>query len=142
MRNMSKKTRKKLERIIENHFVKSDIYGDLYTVYFTPRPDSPLSAIWKKVMVRFNRYEIIGFILDDKCAYMVAGAAIRRKVIRVIKSPKQLLHPICFYARQAKQIGYRLMKMNRPDMASQFEEDYAWLMMVNTMNGEHEHEGN
>ena len=136
MRNMSKKTRKRVERIIENHFTKTDIHGDLNSVFFTPRPDSPLSAIWKKLMVRFNRYEIIGFLLDDKCAYMVAGAAIRRKVIRVIKSPKQLLHPICFYARQAKQIEYRLMQMSRPDMATQFGLDYAWLMMVDSMKGD------
>ena len=52
MGNISKKTRKKINKILlSNHFKKkSGVTQD--TLVYTPNPESPLSAIWKQIEIR------------------------------------------------------------------------------------------
>lgn len=80
--------------------------------------------------------EIIGYLFDDKCKYMVAGSCARRKVAQVIRSPEQFFHPRCHFARQAKQIASRLYKMGEEELAESFYEDAAILTIINMWNDE------
>ena len=122
--NISKKTRKKIQNILSNHFGESGEYISMRGFSYTPTPDSPLSAIWKKIVVR-NNSEIIGYLLDDKCKYVLAGSCARRKVVQVIESPEQFFHPRCHFARQSKQIAIRLQKIGEEKLAQLFEADAA-----------------
>ena len=91
--NISKKTRKKIQSILlSDHFGESGEYISTRSFSYTPAPNSPLSAIWKKIVVKLDG-EIIGYLLDDRCHYESAGSCARRKVIQVIKSPEQFFHP-------------------------------------------------
>lgn len=134
--NISKKTRKKIQSILlSDHFGESGEHISTRSFSYTPAPDSPLSVIWKKFVVRLDG-EIIGYLLDDKCKYMVAGSCARRKVMQVIRSPEQFFHPRCHFARQAKQIASRLYKMGEEKLAEPFYEDAAILTIINMWNGE------
>ncbi len=136
MRNMSKKTRKRINRILlSDHFGESGEYVSMRGFSYTPAPDSPLSAIWKKFVVRLDG-EIIGYLLDDKCKYASAGSCVRRKVVQVIKSPEQFFHPRCYFARQSKQIAIRLRKMGEEKLAQLFEADTVLLAIINMWNME------
>lgn len=134
--NISKKTRKKIQSILlSDHFGESGEYISTRGFSYTPAPDSPLSVIWKKFVVRLDG-EIIGYLFDDKCKYMAAGSCARRKVIQVIRSPEQFFHPRCHFARQAKQIASRLYKMGEEKLAERFYEDAAILTIINMWNDE------
>lgn len=133
MRNMSKKTRKRVDSIIKNHFQQTDIYDSQNSIVYTPLPDSPLSAIWKKLVVRYDG-KIIGYLNDDKCKYVSAGSCTRRKVVQVINSPKQFFHPRCHFARQSKQIAFRLKKMGEEKLARLFDADARLLLIINMWN--------
>lgn len=133
MRNISKKTQKKINKILlSDHFKKKLGVAEDSFVY-TPNQESPLSAIWHHVEVRYDG-TITGYLLDDEVAYMVAGSWNRRKVRQTIKSPEQFFHPRCHFARQSKQIAYRLKKMGEEKLARLFERDAAWLSIVNAWN--------
>lgn len=68
--NISKKTRKKIQSILlSDHFGESGEYISMRGFSYTPAPDSPLSVIWKKFVVRLDG-EIIGYLFDDKCKYI------------------------------------------------------------------------
>lgn len=134
--NISKKTRKKIQSILlSDHFSESGEYISMRGFSYTPAPDSPLSVIWKKFVVRLDG-EIIGYLFDDKCKYISAGSCARRKVTQVIRSPKQFFHPRCHFARQAKQIAFRLYKMGEEELAEPFYEDAAVLTIINMWNDE------
>lgn len=134
--NISKKTRKKIQSILlSDHFGESGEYISMRGFSYTPAPDSPLSVIWKKFVVRLDG-EIIGYLFDDKCKYMVVGSCARRKVVQVIRSPEQFFHPRCHFARQAKQIASRLYKMGEEKLAEPFYEDAAILTIINMWNDE------
>lgn len=136
MRNMSKKTRKRINTILlSDHFGESGEYISMSGFSYTPAPDSPLSVIWKKFVVRLDG-EIIGYLFDDKCKYMSAGSCARRKVAQVIRSPEQFFHPRCHFARQAKQIASRLYKMGEEKLAEPFYEDAAILTIINMWDAE------
>lgn len=130
MMNLSKKTRKKIQTIISDHFGESGDYLSGNGVTYTPEPNSPLSAIWKKVIVRSDG-EYIGYLLDNECNYIAAGQIARRKLVKHISSPEQLFHPRCHFARQAKQIAYRLDKMDEKKLAKLFYTDAVWIAIVN-----------
>lgn len=134
--NISKKTRKKIQSILlSDHFGESGEYISMRGFSYTPVPDSPLSVIWKKFVVRLDG-EIIGYLFDDKCKYISAGSCARRKVAQVIRSPEQFFHPRCHFARQAKQIAFRLYKMGEEELAEPFYEDAAILTIINMWNDE------
>lgn len=134
--NISKKTRKKIQSILlSDHFGESGEYISMQGFSYTPASDSPLSVIWKKFVVRLDG-EIIGYLFDDKCKYMVAGSCARRKVAQVIRSPEQFFHPRCHFARQAKQIALRLYKIGEEELAESFYEDAAILTIINMWNDE------
>lgn len=134
--NISKKTRKKIQSILlSDHFGESGEYISMRGFSYTPAPDSPLSVIWKKFVVRLDG-EIIGYLFDDKCKYISAGSCARRKVVQVIRSPEQFFHPRCHFARQAKQIASRLYKMGEEELAEPFYEDAAILTIINMWNDE------
>ena len=136
MRNMSKKTRKRINTILSSdHFGESGEYISMSGFSYAPAPDSPLSVIWKKFVVRLDG-EIIGYLFDDKCKYMSAGSCARRKVAQVIRSPEQFFHPRCHFARQAKQIASRLYKMGEEKLAEPFYEDAAILTVINMWDAE------
>lgn len=129
--NISKKTRKKIQSILlSDHFGESGEYISMRGFSYTPAPDSPLSVIWKKFVVRLDG-EIIGYLFDDKCKYISDGSCARRKVVQVIRSPEQFFHPRCHFARQAKQIAFRLYKMGEEELAEPFYEDAAILTIIN-----------
>lgn len=131
--NLSKKTRKKIQAIIRNHFGESGSYLTSVGWTYLPASDSPLSAIWKKIVVKFDG-KIIGYLLDDKCKYMVAGSVAHRKVAQTIKSPEQFFHPRCHFARQAKQMSIKLQKMGEEKMADLFAKDARLLLIINMWN--------
>ena len=134
--NISKKTRKKIQSILlSDHFGESVEYISMRGFSYTPASDSPLSVIWKKFVVRLDG-EIIGYLFDDKCKYMSDGSCARRKVAQVIRSPEQFFHPRCHFARQAKQIAFRLYKMGEEELAEPFYEDAAVLTIINMWNDE------
>lgn len=134
--NISKKTRKKIQSILlSDHFGESGEYISMRGFSYTPAPDSPLSVIWKKFVVRLDG-EIIGYLFDDKCKYISDGSCARRKVVQVIRSPEQFFHPRCHFARQAKQIAFRLYKMGEEELAEPFYEDAAILTIINMWNDE------
>lgn len=129
--NISKKTRKKIQSILlSDHFGESGEYISMRGFSYTPAPDSPLSVIWKKFVVRLDG-EIIGYLFDDKCKYISAGSCARRKVAQVIRSPEQFFHPRCHFARQSKQIAFRLKKMGEDKLARLFDDDAALLLIIN-----------
>lgn len=78
--------------------------------------------------------EIIGYLFDDKCKYISAGSCARRKVAQVIRSPEQFFHPRCHFARQSKQIAFRLKKMGEDKLARLFDDDAALLLIINMWN--------
>ena len=132
--NISKKTRKKIQSILlSDHFGESGEYISMRGFSYTPAPDSPLSVIWKKFVVRLDG-EIIGYLFDDKCKYISAGSCARRKVAQVIRSPEQFFHPRCHFARQSKQIAFRLKKMGEDKLARLFDDDAALLLIINMWN--------
>ncbi len=133
--NISKKTSKKIQAIIRNHFDESGSYVTSVGWTYLPASDSPLSAIWKKIVVKFDG-KIIGYLLDDKCKYMVAGSVARRRVAQTIKSPEQFFHPRCYFARQSKQIARRLRIMGEDKLAHFFDGDAIVRAMINAWNGE------
>lgn len=138
--NISKKTQKKIQSILtSDHFGESGEYISMRGFSYVPAPDSPLSAIWKKFVVRLDG-EIIGYLLDDKCEYVSAGSCARRKVAQVIKSPEQFFHPRCYFARQAKQMSYRLQKMGEEKLADLFAKDASLLLIINMWNMELEND--
>lgn len=139
MRNMSKKTLKKVKKILLSSHFKSQVGFTPVSFVYTPNPKSPLSAIWHHVEVRADG-TIWGYLLDDRVKYMVAGSVNRRKVRKKIKSPEQFFHPRCYFARQAKQIEYRLRQMERIDMAEPFINDYGLILLFNVVKGEYEHD--
>lgn len=119
MRNLSRKTKKKIMKILwSNHFEDNPSeYSDGLTYW--PSENSPLSAVWHHVLVKDNG-DIFAYMMDEHCCYCVAGSVIRRKVLQEIKSPQQLFQPRPRIARQAKQIAYHLEKMGRYDMTESF----------------------
>mgnify|MGYP004453386209 FL=1 len=134
--NISKKTRKKIQSILlSNYFGESGEYISMRGFSYTPAPNSPLSAIWKKIVVKLDG-EIIGYLLDDRCHYESAGSCARRKVIQVIKSPEQFFHPRCHFARQSKQVAHRLQKMGEIKLAELFYRDTVFLTIVNMWDDE------
>ena len=134
--NISKKTRKKIQSILlSDHFGESGEYISMCDFSYTPAPDSPLSVIWKKFVVRLDG-EIIGYLFDDKCKYMSAGSCARRKVVQVIRSPEQFFHPRCHFALKAKQIASRLYKMGEEKLGESFYEDAAILTIINMWDAE------
>lgn len=136
--NISKKTRKKIQSILlSDHFGESVEYISMRGFSYTPASDSPLSVIWKKFVVRLDG-EIIGYLFDDKCKYMSDGSCARRKVAQVIRSPEQFFHPRCHFARQSKQIAFRLKKMGEDKLARLFDDDAALLLIINMWNLETE----
>ena len=136
--NISKKTRKKIQSILlSNHFGESGEYISMRGFSDTPAPNSPLSAIWKEIVVKLDG-EIVGYLLDDRCHYESEGSCARRKVIQVIKSPEQFFHPRCHFARQSKQIAFRLKKMGEDKLARLFDDDAALLLIINMWNLETE----
>lgn len=119
MRNMSKKTKKKIMRVLwSNHFESGQTETPVGLKYW-PSEDSPLSAIWHHILIKDNG-DIFGYLMDDHCCYCVAGSVARRKVLQIIRSPKQLFEPYPKTVRQAKQIAYRLEKIGRTDMIEPF----------------------
>lgn len=53
--NISKKTRKKIKSILlSDHFGESGEYISTRSFSYTPAPNSPLSAIWKKIVVKLD----------------------------------------------------------------------------------------
>lgn len=130
MMNLSKKTCKKIQAIITDHFGESGDYLSGHGTTYTPESNSPLSVIWKKVIVNSDG-EYIGYLLDNECNYVGAGPIARRKLVQHIKSPEQLFHPRCHFTRQAKQIAYRLDKMGEKKLAKLFYTDAVWLAIVN-----------
>ena len=136
--NISKKTRKKIQSILlSNHFGESGEYISMRGFSYTPAPNSPLSAIWKEIVVKLDG-EIVGYLLDDRCHYESEGSCARRKVIQVIKSPEQFFHPRCHFARQSKQIAFRLKKMGEDKLARLFDDDAALLLIINMWNLEND----
>lgn len=133
MGNISKKTRKKINKILlSNHFKKkSGVTQD--TLVYTPNPESPLSAIWHHIEIRYDG-TIFGYLLDDKVKYAVIGSVNRRKARQTIRSPEQLFHPRCHFARQGKQIAFRLKKMGEDKLARIFDDDAALLLIINMWN--------
>ena len=145
MGNISKKTRKKINKILlSNHFKKkSGVTQD--TLVYTPNPESPLSAIWHHIEIRYDG-TIFGYLLDDKVKYAVIGSVNRRKARQTIRSPEQLFHPRCHFARQSKQIAFisqvgmseqiafRLKKMGEDKLARIFDDDAALLLIINMWN--------
>lgn len=133
--NISKKTKKKIDKILlSDHFKKRLGIAPVSLVY-TPNPESPLSAIWHHIEVRHDD-TIFGYLLDDKVKYMVVGSVNRRKVRQTIKSPEQFFHPSCHFARQSKQIAFRLKKMGEDKLARLFDDDAALLLIINMWNSE------
>ena len=136
MMNLSKKTRKKIQSILlSNHFSEGGEYISMSGFSYTPAPDSPLSAIWKKIVVKLDG-EIVGYLLDDRCHYESADSCARRKVIRSIKSPEQFFHPQCYFARQSKQMAFKLRKMGETKLAQLFDKDTVILLIINMYNME------
>lgn len=92
MGNISKKTQKKINKILlSNHFKKTLGVTQGILVY-TPNPESPLSAIWHHIEIRYDG-TIFGYLLDDKVKYAVIGSVNRRKARQTIRSPEQFFHP-------------------------------------------------
>ena len=134
MKNMSKKTMKKIQKLLSScHFTSGENFSRDVIIY-TPAEKSLFSAIWHHIEVD-DEGAIRGCLLDDKCAYTAEGYISTLRVVQVIKSPEQFFHPRCHYARQAKQIAYRLKKMNEQKLAEIFSRDAAWLLMVHAYNG-------
>lgn len=131
--NISKKTRKKIDKILLSNYFKKKLEFSHDSLVYTPNPESPLSAIWHHVEVRHDG-AIFGYLLDDKVKYMVAGSVNRRKVRQTIRSPEQFFHPRCHFARQSKQIAFRLKKMGEEKLARLFDEDAALLLIINMWN--------
>lgn len=52
MRNISKKTRKKINKILLSDHFKKKLGVTQDTLVYTPNPESPLSAIWHHIEVR------------------------------------------------------------------------------------------
>lgn len=119
--------------LLSDHFGESGEYISMRGFSYTPAPDRPLSVIWKKFVVRLDG-EIIGYLFDDKCKYISAGSCARRKVAQVIRSPEQFFHPRCHFARQSKQIAFRLKKMGEDKLARLFDDDAALLLIINMWN--------
>lgn len=133
--NISKKTKKKIDKILlSDHFKKRLGIASVSLVY-TPNPESPLSAIWHHVEVMHDG-AIFGYLRDDKVKYTVVGSVNRRKVRQTIKSPEQFFHPSCHFARQSKQIAFRLKKMGEEKLARLFDTDAALLLIINMWNSE------
>lgn len=129
MRNLSRKTKKKIMKILRSdHFEDnpSEVYNGLH---YWPSENSPLSAIWHHIRVT-NNGDIFGYMMDDHCCYCVAGSVIRRKVLHHITSPMQLFYPHPRTVRQAKQIVYRLKKMGRQDMSATYWMDVVLLSIM------------
>lgn len=118
--------------LLSNHFKKRLGITSVSLVY-TPNPESPLSAIWHHVEVLHDG-TIVGCLLDDKVKYMVVGSVNRRKVRQTIRSPEQFFHPTCHFARQSKQIAFRLKKMGEEKLACLFDADAALLLIINMWN--------
>jgi hypothetical protein len=133
MGNISKKTRKKINKILlSNHFKKKlGVTQDI--LVYTPNPESPLSAIWHHIEIRYDG-AIFGYLLDDKVKYAVIGSVNRRKARQTIRSPEQFFHPRCHFARQSKQIAFRLKKMGEDKLARIFDDDAALLLIINMWN--------
>lgn len=51
MRNISKKTRKKINKILLSNHFKKKLGVTQDTLVYTPNPESPLSAIWHHIEV-------------------------------------------------------------------------------------------
>lgn len=98
MRNISKKTRKKINKILLSDHFKKKLGVTQDTLVYTPNPESPLSAIWHHIEVRHDG-TIFGYLLDDKVKYVVIGSVNRRKARQTIRSPEQFFHPRCHFAR-------------------------------------------
>ena len=69
MRNISKKTRKKINKILLSNHFKKKLGVTQDTLVYTPNPESPLSAIWHHIEVRYDG-TIFGYLLDDKVKKM------------------------------------------------------------------------
>lgn len=135
MKNMSKKTMKKIQKLLSgDNFTSEEIFSRNVIIY-TPVEKSLLSAIWHHIEVDEDGV-IMGCLLDDKCRYTDEGYISTLTVVRTIKSPEQFFHPKCRSARQAKQIAYRLKKMNEQKLADMFYADTAWLNLIHLWNGE------
>lgn len=65
---------------------------------------------------------------------MTVGSVNRRKARQTIRSPEQLFHPRCHFARQSKQIAFRLKKMGEDKLARIFDDDAALLLIINMWN--------
>lgn len=117
--NISKKTKKKIYKIILSNHFKKRVHTSEKGFCHYPSNNSPLSAIWHHIEVRPDG-TIWGYLLDDRCAYMVTSSIIRKKVRQQIKSPKQFFNPACYSSCQSEQILNRLSKMNRNDVALHF----------------------
>lgn len=135
MGNISKKTRKKINKILLSNHFKKKLGVTQDTLVYTPNPESPLSAIWHHIEIRYDG-TIFGYLLDDKVKYAVIGSVNRRKARQTIRSPEQFFHPRCHFARQAKQIASRLYKMGEEKLAEPFYEDAAILTIINMWNDE------
>lgn len=133
MRNISKKTRKKINKILVSDHFKKKLGVTQDTLVYTPNPESPLSAIWHHIEVRHDG-TIFGYLLDDKVKYVVIGSVNRRKARQTIRSPEQFFHPRCHFARQSKQIAFRLKKMGEDKLARLFDDDAALLLIINMWN--------
>lgn len=133
MRNISKKTRKKINKILLSNHFKKKLGVTQDTLVYTPNPESPLSAIWHHIDVRHDG-TIFGYLLDDKVKYVVIGSVNRRKARQIIRSPEQFFHPRCHFARQSKQIAFRLKKMGEDKLARLFDDDAALLLIINMWN--------
>lgn len=133
MRNISKKTRKKINKILLSNLFKKKLGLTQDTLVYTPNPESPLSAIWHHIEVRYDG-TIFGYLLDDKVKYVVIGSVNRRKARQTIRSPEQFFHPRCHFARQSKQIAFRLKKMGEDKLARLFDDDAALLLIINMWN--------
>jgi len=92
-----------------------------------------LSAIWHHIEIRYDG-TIFGYLLDDKVKYAVIGSVNRRKARQTIRSPEQFFHPRCHFARQSKQIAFRLKKMGEDKLARIFDDDAALLLIINMWN--------
>lgn len=133
MRNISKKTRKKINKILLSNHFKKKLGVTQDTLVYTPNPESPLSAIWHHIEIRYDG-TIFGYLLDDKVKYAVIGSVNRRKARQTIRSPEQFFHPRCHFARQSKQIAFRLKKMGEDKLARIFDDDAALLLIINMWN--------
>ena len=78
MRNISKKTRKKINKILLSNHFKKKLGVTQDTLVYTPNPESPLSAIWHHIEIRYDG-TIFGYLLDDKVKYAVIGSVNRKR---------------------------------------------------------------